>query len=90
MSKIFVVAGNYEQFRWFRKELGYAIAANDIPIRFQDIVYVSGPEALRGHQQPWGYMTGTWYEREDIDDIRIQSQLAGATSGDFIETDLVR
>lgn len=88
MSKIHVIAGSYEQFRMFRQQLTYAMAAEDIPIKYHDIVYVSGPDALRGIREPWGYIVGTWYQRNDIADIDRQVRIAGSTLDDFISVEL--
>lgn len=88
MSTIFVVAGTHEQFNMFRQQLVYAMSIEDIPVHYNDIVYVSGPERLRGHREPWGYIVGTWYSRKDIHEIEMMINVAGSTLDDFISVDL--
>lgn len=84
MSKVFVIAGTYEQFRMFREQLVYTMSIEDIPVKYQDVVYVSGPDQLRGYREPWGYIVGTWYNRKDINELDILIRTAGSTFDDFI------
>jgi hypothetical protein len=61
--KLFVVAGNYEEFQDFviRKRMkGFTY----------DFVYVSGAEMLRGMTTIRGFYIGTYREREDWPIIR--------------------
>lgn len=88
MSKVFVIAGTFEQFRMFREQLVYTMSVEDIPVKYHDIVYVSGPDQLRGYREPWGYMVGTWYNRQDIGELETLIKTAGSTLEDFIEVKL--
>lgn len=88
MSKIHVIAGTYEQFNMFRQQLVYTMSAEDIPVKYHDIVYVSGPDRLRGYREPWGYAVGTWYNRQDIDEIDRMIRTTGSTFDDFISVEL--
>ena len=89
MSKIFVIAGTHEQFQVFREQLVEAMAAEHNWFRISDITYISGPDALRGYRDPWGYKVGTWAYREDIKEIILQIALAGSSyREDFIEVRL--
>jgi hypothetical protein len=61
--KLFVVAGNYQEFQDFviRKRMkGFSY----------DFVYVSSPEMLRGMTTIRGFYIGTYREREDWPQIR--------------------
>lgn len=88
MDKIFVIAGTYEQFRMFRQQLVYTMSVEGIPIKYHDVVYVSGPDQLRGYREPWGYIVGSWYNRRDIDQLVTLIRTAGSTFDDFIEVEL--
>ena len=61
--KLFVVAGNYQEFQDFviRKRMkGFSY----------DFVYVSGAEMLKGMTTIRGFYIGTYREREDWPQIR--------------------
>ena len=61
--KLFVVAGNFEEFQDFviRKRMkGFSY----------DFVYVSSPEMLRGMTTIRGFYIGTYRDREDWPQIR--------------------
>jgi hypothetical protein len=61
--KLFVVAGNYQEFQDFviRKRMkGFSY----------DFVYVSSPEMLKGMTTIRGFYIGTYREREDWPHIR--------------------
>lgn len=88
MSTIFVIAGTNEQFNMFRQQLVYTMSVEDIPVKYHDIVYVSSPDRLRGHREPWGYIVGTWYNRRDINEIEMMIKTAGSTLDDFIGVEL--
>jgi hypothetical protein len=72
VSKYFVIAGNYQQFQEYQRK-GYS---DDI-LLYQNLVYVSSIDVLRGIRNPKGVFIGTWYKREDIGDILMQLRLAG-------------
>lgn len=88
MGKIFVIAGTFEQFNMFRQQLVYTMSAEDIPVKYHDVVYVSGPDQLRGYKEPWGYIVGTWYNRKDIKELEMLIKTAGSTLDDFISVEL--
>lgn len=88
MSKVFVIAGTFEQFKMFREQLVYTMSVEDIPVKYHDIVYVSGPDQLRGYHEPWGYMVGTWYNRKDISELERLIWKSGSSDEDFIEVEL--
>ena len=88
-EKIFVLAGNYEQFQMFRAQLIKAMAAEHTWFRISNIIYINGPDTLRGIQNPWGYKVGTWSERNDIWDITtIVLSRGSSIKNDFIEVQL--
>ena len=61
MKYQYIIAGNVDQYRnW---------AADKMSVN--NFLYVSGPDMLRGIENPHGIFIGTWYERWDIHDILI-------------------
>jgi hypothetical protein len=86
---IFVIAGNMDQFRTFRKQLTETIASEGLfKLSHTDIIYVGGLDALRGHRSPWGYTVGTWRARPDIGTISTFLQERGSSIDEFIEVSL--
>lgn len=85
-EKIFVVAGNHDQFWQFQRQLAEYLSAEGFQVRRSDIVYVSTPDVLRGYERPWGYLVGTWEKREDIWQIvdQINCRRSSITN-DFID-----
>jgi len=64
-NKIFVVAGNYEQYKdWVKRNL-----AENTSISLSNFVYVNGPEVFRGFNQVHGYFVGSYRTRPDIREI---------------------
>lgn len=60
LMRNYIIAGNYEQYcSWIKKKI------------FSPSVHVcvSSPAVLRGVQNPHGWFIGTWYERDDIEEI---------------------
>jgi hypothetical protein len=88
VSKIFVIAGRYDQYRLFRRQLMQAMIEEDIEFWLHDIVYVSGAEMLRGFRCPWGYRVGTWAARPDLADVEMGVKMCGSSFDDFIEVEL--
>lgn len=89
LDKIFVLAGNYEQFFAFRRQLVEVLREEHHSFNISDIVYIGGAEQLRGFRDPWGYKVGTWAYRSDIKDIIEQLMIAGSNyREDFIEVRL--
>jgi hypothetical protein len=70
VTKLFIIAGNYEQFREYQRK----DTSSDI------LVYVSSIDTLRGMREPKGKFIGTWYRREDINKIIYQLSAAGSLS----------
>jgi len=68
-DKIFVVAGTYDQFRYFIKKKSDEIWQKGGQVSLSDYVYVSGPEVLRGHNKVHGYFYGNFRERKDLPEI---------------------
>lgn len=88
-NKIFVLAGNYEQFKMFRVQLVEAMAAEHNWFRIHDIAYILNTNYIKGIRNPWGYKVGTWNERDDIKEIIEQLMIAGSdVREDFIEVQL--
>jgi|688.fasta_scaffold2884199_2 hypothetical protein len=88
MNKIFILAGTYEQFRWFVHKLENDMFAEGIPFRHNDFVYVT-PDSVRGCRDIWGYKVGTWRKREDL--YKLYDSIASTFSSiqnDFIEVAL--
>jgi hypothetical protein len=87
-DKIFVLAGNYDQFKMFRSTLMKTMIEEYIePCRSSDIVYVRR-ESLLGHRNMWGYKVGTWYCREDIEEICHLLLSRQSSIEEFIEVEL--
>ena len=88
MNKIFIIAGNYEQYGWFFHQLKWSMEDNGIPYKHNDFVYLDNPDKIRGIRDPWGYKVGTWNERKDIEQISIMLLTAGSSIDNFIEAKL--
>jgi len=74
MRKIFVIAGNIQQYNYYIKAKGFD----------KLYVYVSSPDTLRGHQDVHGVFIGTWRERKDIVDI-LDTLIIRTSSTDVIK-----
>ena len=67
MSKIFVIAGTYQEAQeWIRKNYQERVAIGDQQASARDYFYVSKAEDLRGAQNPHGVFVGNWLGRPDI------------------------
>ena len=55
--------------------------------KYNDFIYISGPESLKGFHNPWGYRVGTWYQRSDIEQIEQLLLQARSNINEFIEID---
>lgn len=77
-SKIFVIAGNIDQFMQWKHRNYPELLTNGQIQSLQDIVYVNGCDNLKGHREPHGVFIGTWYKRKDIEYILTQLQIAGS------------
>lgn len=87
MSKVFVIAGNYDQYRRFRKNLVDTMMQEEIPVRYQDIVYVD-PNNIRGYNDIWGYKVGTWHLRTDLQELETLLLVCRSSLNEFIEVEL--
>ena len=69
-SKIFVVAGNIDQFKAYSNKRAKELwEQGETSISLSNFVYVRGPEVFRGYQEVHGVFTGTYRNRPDIRDI---------------------
>lgn len=55
--------------------------------KYTDIIYIFGPEFIRGFDNPWGYRVGTWNQRSDIEQIEQLLLQARSNINEFIEID---
>ena len=65
MAKIFVVAKNYQQYKYYTHES---------PL----FVYLDRPEKIIGIQKPYVIFVGEWYENNFINDIKDQLEMRGS------------
>jgi hypothetical protein len=86
-NKIFVIAGNYDQFNTFRKTLIRTMVEEDIPLHYQDIIYVE-KDRMYGYNDVWGYKVGTWNQRSDIEEICNMLLTRFSSIDEFIEVEL--
>ena len=69
MSKIFVIAGTYQEAtNWIKQDLENRYPFN-LSLSMSDYVYVSSPDTLRGVRDPHGVFVGNWLGRPDIFEI---------------------
>ena len=78
MSKIFIISGNYNQFKEWKSRNYPELLTNGQIQSLQDIVYVAGVDNLKGHREPHGMFIGTWYQRNDIESILTQLLISGS------------
>ena len=70
MSKIFVIAGNSMEARdWISSNLNKRSKAGETTLSMSEYVVVTGPDKIRGWNEPHGVFIGTWKERKDMEDI---------------------
>lgn len=81
-SKIFIIAGNYEQFKTWKDRNYPELLVNRRIQSLQDIVYVAGVDNLRGHSEPHGLLIGTWYKRNDIHSLLMALLIQGSITSD--------
>lgn len=80
MSKQYIVAGNYEQYKQWIRERG---------LLSKECVYVFDTNNIRGVRNPEGRLIGTWYEREDAMDILVALRVASDKVNENLEKALV-
>lgn len=68
MTKLFIIAGNVNEFKNWCRENHDRLGA----------IYVDSIIRLKGTFAPHGRFIGTWYRRNDIEDIIVQLQIAGS------------
>ena len=86
MNKIYIIAGTYEQFKIFSRQLAELITESGMSFTMSDFVYLDSREKLLGCYKPWGYKVGTWSERDDIDHIsELLLTRHSSITEDFIE-----
>lgn len=69
-DKIYVVAGNHQQFLHYVKiKLEWRHHSGETSASMSDYVEVACPRSLRGIKEPHGAFIGTYKEREDIEEI---------------------
>jgi hypothetical protein len=73
MEQIYVVAGNYNQFRDYCTRKG--TVGNDN----KQYMYVERPDSLRGLNSIKGVYIGTWRSRPDIEEIQQQIRIIKST-----------
>lgn len=67
MQRKYVVAGNHIQYKMWLHQKGFDP---------HEYVYVSSVDRLLGVSNPHGFFVGTYTERTDIDEIKLQIKLA--------------
>ena len=67
-KKLFIVAGNHEQYKQWLKTNWDRIQQMGITRRL-DVIYVSGPDTFRGCANVHGFFIGTFRNRQDIKQI---------------------
>lgn len=68
-SKIYVIAGNHNQFiDYVHRNIQWRIHSGETA-SMSDYVFVAHGKQLRGVKEPHGAFIGTYKEREDIEEI---------------------
>lgn len=82
MSRQYIIAGHMSEFvHWKKKQI--QLLGESFLLNQRDIIYVSGPETLKGIRAPNGRFIGTWYRRQDINQIILQLLMAGSIDPDM-------
>jgi hypothetical protein len=70
-QKIFIVAGNYQQYKdWVKRNIDRLYQADPSKsISMSNFVYVNVVDTFCGHREVHGYFVGTFRDRPDIKDI---------------------
>jgi hypothetical protein len=70
MSKIFVIAGTYQEAQsWIAKNYQERVAIGDQQASTNDYKYVSHADDIKGYTNPHGVFVGNWLGRPDIFEI---------------------
>lgn len=75
-ERIYVVAGNYQQFQHYKNNKIKALIESGVEIKSNHFVYVSNPDMLRGLRECHGFYIGTYYDRKDLEEINLNIRLA--------------
>ena len=90
MTKIFVIAGNFEQANdWMKKDIKRRWEAGETSITLSHYIYVDSPTRVKGHLNPHGVFVGSWRQRKDILDIALTLSLSSNPRNDAI-TNIIR
>lgn len=74
--KYFVIAGTYDEFKYWKSKHHPEMLLNGEIQNLSDIVYVAGAETLKGYSNPRGIFIGTWNRRSNINEILIQLRVS--------------
>lgn len=70
MSKIFVIAGTYQEAQsWIAKNYQERVAIGDQQASTRDYKYISHADDVKGYTNPHGVFIGNWLGRPDIFEI---------------------
>ena len=70
MSKIFVIAGTYQEAQsWIAKNYQERVAIGDQQASTRDYKYISHADDVKGYTNPHGIFVGNWLGRPDIFEI---------------------
>jgi hypothetical protein len=70
MSKIFVIAGTYQEAQsWIAKNYQERVAIGDQQASTRDYKYISHADDVKGYTNPHGVFVGNWLGRPDIFEI---------------------
>jgi hypothetical protein len=70
MSKIFVIAGTYQEAQlWIAKNYQERVALGDQQASTRDYKYISHADDVKGYTNPHGVFVGNWLGRPDIFEI---------------------
>jgi hypothetical protein len=70
MSKIFVIAGTYQEAQlWIAKNYQERVAIGDQQASTRDYKYISHADDIKGYTNPHGVFVGNWLGRPDIFEI---------------------
>ena len=83
--KIYVIAGNTQEFLFYRAEKFNSLKDTVEGININDFVNVSSCNVLRGVTNPHGVFIGTWRNRLDINDILSTISVCSRTPNPSID-----
>jgi hypothetical protein len=74
-EKLFIVAGNRQEYDFFIRKKADELAKTGYPISLSHFVYVSNFETLRGQRDVHGWFYGSYRQRADLTEIVMQIQI---------------